>query len=191
MAIHLNHLSIAGRTPLPTTPIESRTTTPAKNAASDANTTAAAASTPVAASSAAATPSFASLFSPSPTVTNVPPATPQGPPTAQSVFGSSPWLTNPTGNNPNGTTYGFNPIFFATSQTAATVAKMVGGTVVPENELVSSGPFSQNQPNLMVQLPNGGLINPGLVASFYTHGYPESMVDQMVANEVAGTAPTV
>ena len=38
----------------------------------------------------------------------------------------------------------------------------------------------------MVKLSDGRLINPGLVASFYTHGYPQSYVDQMIANEVKG-----
>jgi hypothetical protein len=36
----------------------------------------------------------------------------------------------------------------------------------------------------MVKMPNGSMINPGLVATFYTHGYSQSMVDQMIANEV-------
>jgi len=63
---------------------------------------------------------------------------------------------------------------------------MVGGTVVAFNALggPSGNPFVQSQPNEMVQLSNGAMINPGLVASFYTHGYPLSMVNQMVANEV-------
>ena len=84
-------------------------------------------------------------------------------------------------------TSAYNPLYFATPKTAAEVAAMVGGRVVTANELCTSsgGPFAQDQANEMVQLSNGALINPGLVASFYTHGYPQSMVDQMVANEVA------
>jgi hypothetical protein len=61
---------------------------------------------------------------------------------------------------------------------------MVGGTVVQANEMAPNGPLGQDQPNEMVKLPNGGMINPGLVAGFYTHGYSQSMVDQMIANEV-------
>jgi len=112
-------------------------------------------------------------------------ASPAGPPTAESVFGSNPWETNPTGTGPTGT-YTYNPYYFATPQTAADVAAMVGGTVVAFNALggPSGNPFVQSQPNEMVQLSNGAMINPGLVASFYTHGYPLSMVNQMVANEV-------
>ncbi|HLK68717.1 MAG TPA: hypothetical protein VKU19_35040 [Bryobacteraceae bacterium] len=107
-------------------------------------------------------------------------------PTAESVFGPSPWVSNPTGVGPNGATYSYNPYYFASADTAAKVAQMVGGTVVQSNQLTGNGgAFSQNQPNLMVQLPNGHLINPGLVASFYTHGYPQSYVDQMVASEAA------
>jgi hypothetical protein len=113
-------------------------------------------------------------------------ASPAGPPTAESVFGSNPWETNPTGTGPTGT-YTYNPYYFATPQTAADVAAMVGGTVVAFNALggPSGNPFVQSQPNEMVRLSNGAMINPGLVASFYTHGYPLSMVNQMVANEVA------
>jgi len=76
-------------------------------------------------------------------------------------------------------------MYFATADTAAKVAQMVGGTVVQSNQFTGNGgSFTQQQPNLMVQLPNGHLINPGLIASFYTHGYPQSYVDQMVASEV-------
>jgi hypothetical protein len=110
-------------------------------------------------------------------------------PTVDSVFGPSPWLANPTGTCPNGEVFGYNPIYFATPATAQKVAQMVGGSVVQDFEFTKNtpgNPFSQQQPNQMVQLANGALINPGLVASFYTHGYPRWMVDQMVANEVAG-----
>ena len=36
----------------------------------------------------------------------------------------------------------------------------------------------------MVQLPDGAMINAGLVAGFFTHGYQASMVQQMIQNEV-------
>ena len=62
---------------------------------------------------------------------------------------------------------------------------MVGGKVVQANQFTpGGGPFQQQQPNYMVQLADGRMINPGLVASFYTHGYPQSYVDMMVACEV-------
>jgi len=62
---------------------------------------------------------------------------------------------------------------------------MVGGTVVESNQFTpSGGTFSQQQPNQMVRLPDGRMINPGLVASFYTHGYPQSYVDMMISSEV-------
>lgn len=111
-------------------------------------------------------------------------------PTAESVFGPSPWLANPTWSDPDGSTYSFNPQYFATPETAAKVAQMVGGTVVETNACISgpSGPFQQQQPNEMVKLPNGTLLNPGLVAGFYTHGYSQSQVDQMIANEVGSTS---
>ena len=118
---------------------------------------------------------------------------PHAVPTVESMFGPAPWLANPTGTCPNGDTFGYNPLYFATPATAQKVAQMVGGSVVQDNEFTKNtpgNPFSQQQPNQMVQLANGALINPGLVASFYTHGYPQWMVDQMIANEVAGAAST-
>jgi hypothetical protein len=106
-------------------------------------------------------------------------------PTPESVFGDNPWMANPTGSG-LGQSWGYNPQYFATAQTAQTVANMVGGTVVQAIEMAPNGPLGQDQPNEMVKLPNGGMINPGLVATFYTHGYSQSMVDQMIANEVKG-----
>ena len=107
-------------------------------------------------------------------------------PTAQSLFGASPWIANPGGTGP-GVSYSYNPIYFATPQTAATVAQMLGGTVVATDALTPSGPFVQNQPNQMVQLPNGGLVNAGLIADMYNHGYTQQTVNQMVAAEVSGS----
>jgi hypothetical protein len=102
-------------------------------------------------------------------------------PTAESVFGANPWMTAPSSIGPNGITY-YNPIFFATPATAQKVAQMVGGTAVQLNP--NSGPFQQQQGNWMVQLPNGKLINPGIVASFYTHGYPQGYIQGMIADTV-------
>lgn len=124
---------------------------------------------------------------PGPAPTGVAPA---AAPTAESVFGPNPWLANPTWADPDGSTYSYNPQYFATPETAAKVAQMVGGTVVETNACITgpSGPFQQQQPNQMVRLSNGTLINPGLVAGFYTHGYSQSQVDQMIANEAGGTS---
>jgi len=71
------------------------------------------------------------------------------------------------------------------------VAQMSGGTVVSMNMFTSApgSPFQQSQPNLMVQLPNGELINPGLVADVYTHGWSQAFEDQQVANEISGGIP--
>jgi len=117
------------------------------------------------------------------------PATPAPapPPTAESVFGANPWIANPGGQGPNGITYGYNPIYFATPATAAKVAQMVGGKVVATNAITPFGPFTQNQPNQMVQLPNGRMINAGVIADFYNHGYPQQYINMMVANEVNET----
>jgi len=102
-------------------------------------------------------------------------------------------MTDPTGDGPNGYVTHYNPIYFASPQTAQTVAQMLGGTVTQSVQMVQApgSPFGQNEYNLTVQLPNGGMVNPGLIADIYTHGWPQSFVDQQVANEVAGAAPAL
>jgi hypothetical protein len=106
-------------------------------------------------------------------------------PTAQSLFGANPWSTGAGGTGPNGS-YSYNPVYFATPATAAKVAQMLGGKVVEVDDITPFGPFKQNQPNQMVQMPDGRLINAGLVAGFYDRGYTQQMVDKMVAAEVSG-----
>jgi len=150
-----------------------------------------AASSKVAATTGTTTPATATTVS---TQTDSPATTqPAVPPTAQSVFGPDVWMTNPTGLNPDGTDFQYNPIYFATPSTAQTVAQMVGGTVVIDDQFCApgTGAFPQNQPNYMVKMPNGAVINPGLVASFYTFGFSQSQVDTMVAQEAADTPPPV
>jgi hypothetical protein len=104
--------------------------------------------------------------------------------TAEAVFGENPWLENPSGTGPTGT-FPYNPDYFATAATAALVAAMVGGTVVsvPDAFGTAGSPVTSNQPMLMVVL-GGGLINPGLVATFFTHGYPLAMIEGMIQKEV-------
>jgi hypothetical protein len=120
-------------------------------------------------------------------------AEPAAPPTAQSVFGPNVWVTDPIGLNPDGSSFEYNPIYFATESTAQTVAQMVGGSVTTENVFTKPGDalFVQQQPNYMVQMPNGAVINPGLVASFYTFGFSQSQIDTMISQEVANTPPPV
>jgi len=116
------------------------------------------------------------------------PATPattsQMAPTLESLFGANPWVSNAGGAGPNGD-YGYNRCYFATPATAAKVAQMLGGTVVKADDITPLGPFKQNQPNLMVQMPNGKLVNAGLVAGFYAHGYTQQAVNQMIASETS------
>jgi hypothetical protein len=97
-------------------------------------------------------------------------------------------MANPVGKNPDGTLFSYNPWYFATPQAAAQVAQMLGGTVVASNEFTAPGsPFVQQQPNLMVQMPDGRTINAGLVASFYAHGYPQSYINTLIAAQINGT----
>ena len=106
-------------------------------------------------------------------------------PTAQSLFGDNPWCTDAGGTGP-GVSYSYNPYCFASAATAAKVAQMLGGKVVAVDAITPYGPFTQNQPNLMVQMPDGKLINAGLIAGLYDHGYSQQTVDQMIAAEVSG-----
>jgi hypothetical protein len=137
---------------------------------------------------------FRALFSSQPSSAAAPAASPVASPqpapapTPESVFGSSPWMANPVGQNPDGTLFSYNPWYFATPQAAAQVAQMLGGKVVASNEFTAAGsPFVQQQPNLMVQMPDGRTINAGLVASFYAHGYPQSYIDTLIAAQINGT----
>jgi hypothetical protein len=113
-------------------------------------------------------------------------------PTTESVFGDTPWETDATGTGPTGT-FSWNPQYFATVATAEKVAAMVGGTVVGVNTMAETpaNPVTQNEDNEMVQLSDGGLINAGQVATFFTHGYQLSMVKQMVQDEVTYTQDAV
>jgi hypothetical protein len=132
---------------------------------------------------------FRALFSSQPPPTpSTPAAAPNPSPTPESAFGSSPWLTNPVGKNPDGSFFTYNPWYFATPDAAAQVAQMLGGTVVASNEFTAPGsPFIQQQPNLMVQMSDGRMINAGLVASFYAHGYPQSYINTLIAAQINGT----
>ena len=106
-------------------------------------------------------------------------------PSAQSLFGDNPWCTDAGGTGPQGA-YCYNPVYFATPATAAKVAQMLGGKVVAMDSITPFGPFKQNQPNLMVQMPDGKLINAGLIAGLYSHGYSKQTVDRLISQEVNG-----
>jgi len=114
------------------------------------------------------------------------PAGPPPAPTPQSVFGPNVWIDNPSGTAPNGVQYSYNPIYFATRETANKIAAMVGGTVFATNALAPNGGFQQSSPNWMVRLPGGQVVNPGLIADFYNHGYPQHYVDYLVEREIQG-----
>jgi hypothetical protein len=98
-------------------------------------------------------------------------------------------LTDPIGTNPDGSTFGYNPIYFATESTAQTLATMVGGKVFTENVFSGTGgAFQQQQPNYMVQMPNGTVVNPGLVASFYTFGFSQAQLTTWISQLTASGA---
>jgi hypothetical protein len=104
-------------------------------------------------------------------------------PTAESLFGPNPWITTAGGTGPAGS-YSYNKYYFATPATAAKVAQMLGGTVVAKNDLTPYGPFVQNDANQMVQMPDGRLINAGIIASYYDRGWSQQSVDALVNGEI-------
>jgi hypothetical protein len=110
-------------------------------------------------------------------------------PTAESLFGSNPWISDAGGKGPTGS-YSYNKYYFATPETAAKVAQMLGGKVVATNDITPFGPFVQNQPNQMVQMPDGRLINAGIIASYYDRGATQQSVDALIKAEI-GNGPTL
>ncbi len=109
-------------------------------------------------------------------------------PTMESMFGSQPFLDNPVETLPDGSSYSLNPIWFATPATAAKVATMLGGTVVESDEFTApTSPVQQQQPNEMVQLSNGTLINAGQVAWLYDHGLSQTYIDASLNDMINGT----
>jgi hypothetical protein len=65
---------------------------------------------------------------------------------------------------------------------------MLGGTVVASDQFTApSSPVQQQQPNQMVQLANGTLINAGQVAWLYDHGFSQSYIDASLSAMVTGT----
>jgi hypothetical protein len=107
-------------------------------------------------------------------------------PTVESVFGEKPWMDSPAGSGPNGESWSYNPVYFATKQTAEKVAALVGGKVVEKNALTPYGPLQQGVANQMVELPNGRLINAGLFATLYTHGFNQTTLDRFIQIEING-----
>lgn len=109
-------------------------------------------------------------------------------PTAQSVFGDQPWMDNPQGTGPDNSSWSYNPIYFASEATAQKVADLVGGKVIQQEAMTPApgSPLQQSQMNEMVQLKDGTVVNPGLIADFYDHGYSQTFVDQMIKNEIQG-----
>ena len=184
------HVNLTMRTAVHAMPLSrliARKSAPSAASANASNILNATGATPPAANRDAAA-DFRALFtsrSSAPVPATDPAPTPStAAPTAQSLFGPNPWMSNPGGVAPNGVTYSYNPYYFATAETAAKVAQMVGGTVVQANALTPYGPFQQNQQNYMVQLPNGRQINAGLFASFFDHGYTKDLADRMVTAEL-------
>jgi hypothetical protein len=109
-------------------------------------------------------------------------------PTAEEVFGPTPWIENPTYTDPNGQKSGsYSPTYFATPETGALVAKMLGGQLIEEDSITggstSGSGFQQDQPNEVVLMPDGTKVNAGIIAFIFTHGFPQSYINTLIANE--------
>lgn len=176
---------LANATATTNTPATTTTTTPARttNTTTTPNTGSIAAPADQANNSSGPNV-FGLVTPPQPSTDPVTPPTPapvEERPTAESVFGSNVWLAQATGYSNSGGSYNYNTSYFATQATAEKVAQMLGGRVVMKNFFTGdNGPFFQNQPNYMVELPNGHLVNPGLTATYYTHGWSQSQIDTML-----------
>ena len=106
--------------------------------------------------------------------------------TAEALFGDHPWLDSPGGSGPGGSSWSYNPVYFATRQTAERIADLLGGKVVEQNALTPFGPLQQQVANEMIELPNGKVVNAGIIADFFAHGYPQSFVDRLLQLETKG-----
>ena len=105
--------------------------------------------------------------------------------TCMDIFGTDdPWLdptvTGPKGTQPLGAEY------YAKPQTAAIVASIIGGVVTTDDPFadVAGDPFRASNPMEFVQLSSGPMLNAGLIAGFFTHGYHQSQLEGMIESEV-------
>jgi hypothetical protein len=103
-------------------------------------------------------------------------------------LGPNPFMSAPTGSGP-GSSFAFNPTYFPTESTADTIAQMLGGKVVAQNAMLTApgSPFAQNQPNYMIELPNGNVFNPGFIAQAIAAKQPRATIDAMIYSEVNNT----
>jgi len=103
-------------------------------------------------------------------------------------LGPHPFMSSPSGSGPNGR-FGFNSTYFPTLATSKAIAQMLGGKVVPQNAILSApgSHFTQNQPNYMIELPNGNIINPGPIAQAIHLRQSRTMIDAIIDSEVNNT----
>lgn len=182
-----------------TTPATTTTPAAATPAATTPATETSAATAPAATTSAAP---YASPFQPAASTASPAAATaqsapasqpavydPKHVPTVEEIFGESPFVADPRGvyndfDTGQMRTYGFRSMYFATDAAANKIAAQLGGTVVKRNAILGAGFYTQAQPNNMILLPNGREVNAGFIAHTYTHGYPQSYVDRLIAQQI-------
>jgi hypothetical protein len=80
----------------------------------------------------------------------------------------------------------FNSQYFATQQTADTLAQCLGGGAkVVATEFYQGGPFHASQPVYVLQFPSGAVLSAGITAWEYYH-YTHTQADQAVLMDLSG-----
>jgi len=101
--------------------------------------------------------------------------------TPQTYFPNA-WISDPTESTPLGPAH-LSQYWYANPTAAATMAAIVGGVVAayPGMGVSAGDPDQPNQPNLMIVLPNGGMINAGqAILTFFNFG--PSALGAIIAN---------
>lgn len=104
-------------------------------------------------------------------------------------YGSTPFAANPGYTGPYGPG-GYGPQTLATQSTAQQIATQYGGAVInnPAAGILGSpaSPFSINQAQYMIQMPNGSIVDPAKIAAIYANAGPTGLTayDQAQVQDV-------
>ncbi len=93
---------------------------------------------------------------------------------------------NPVVTGPNGYSSNMNPIYFADPATAQRMAQQLGGELFYGDQFGSPGSPTTFPNQALIRLPNGQVVNAGLVANTYNHGYSQNYIDMVLAGIVNG-----
>jgi hypothetical protein len=96
------------------------------------------------------------------------------------------FLQNQTVTGPNGYSSNMNPIYFADPATAQRMAQQLGAELFYGDQFGSPGSPTSFPQQALLRLPNGQVVNAGLVANTYNHGYSQNTIDQILAGIING-----